>query len=39
MSESEVEEHIAALGVAGGATAYLFRCRHCEAHVAYSDFE
>ena len=34
----EVEEYIAALETDGDATAYLFRCRHCGRHLAYSDF-
>jgi hypothetical protein len=38
-SASEVEEYLQGLDRDGGATAYLFRCRHCRRHFAYSDFE
>jgi uncharacterized protein CbrC (UPF0167 family) len=34
----EREEYLAALSKSGEATAYLFRCRHCDTHIAYSDF-
>jgi uncharacterized protein len=33
----EVDEHLTALEKEGEATAYLFRCRHCERQLAYSD--
>ena len=33
----QVEEHLAALDKDGESTAYLFRCRHCGQHLAYSD--
>jgi uncharacterized protein CbrC (UPF0167 family) len=34
----EVDEHLAALDKDGQPTAYLFRCRQCDQHFAYSDF-
>jgi uncharacterized protein CbrC (UPF0167 family) len=34
----EVEEDLAVLDKEGQPTAYLFRCRHCGTHLAYSDF-
>ena len=34
----QVEQHIAAMDKDGQPTAYLFRCRHCGTHLAYSDF-
>lgn len=34
----EVEEYLANLDKEGEPTAYLFRCRHCSTHLAYSDF-
>jgi len=33
----EVDEYLKALDKTGEATAYLFRCRHCGRHLAYSD--
>lgn len=33
-----VEEYIAVLQADGDPQAYLFRCRHCGVHLAYSDF-
>jgi uncharacterized protein CbrC (UPF0167 family) len=36
-SADEVEESLAALDKDGQPTAYLFRCRHCGRHLAYSD--
>ncbi len=36
--EGEVEEYLAALDKDDMPTAYLFACRHCGAHLAYSDF-
>jgi hypothetical protein len=37
-SQEQVEEYLAALDRDGQPTAYLFRCRHCGQHLAYSDF-
>jgi len=37
-AEEEVEEYLAALDKDDMPTAYLFECRHCGAHLAYSDF-
>ena len=34
----QTEEHLAALDRDGDPTAYLFRCRHCGVHLAYSDY-
>jgi uncharacterized protein CbrC (UPF0167 family) len=34
----QVEDYLAELDKDGQPTAYLFRCRHCQQHVAYSDF-
>ncbi|MFG2782606.1 CbrC family protein [Streptomyces prunicolor] len=34
----QVENLLGALDKDGGPTAYLFRCRVCEAHLAYADF-
>lgn len=36
--EAEVQEYLAALDKEGQPTAYLFECRHCGTHLAYSDF-
>ncbi len=33
----QVEQHLAALDKDDSPTAYLFRCRHCGQHLAYSD--
>jgi len=33
----QVEEYLAALDEEGQPTAYVFRCRHCGQHLAYSD--
>lgn len=33
----QIANYLAALDVDGHATAYLFRCRHCAQHRAYSD--
>ena len=33
----QAEEYVAALNTEYGPTAYLFRCRHCGKHLAYSD--
>ncbi|MEU7162445.1 CbrC family protein [Streptomyces chrestomyceticus] len=37
-SADDVERYLAALDKDGWATAYLFRCRSCSVHLAYSDF-
>jgi uncharacterized protein CbrC (UPF0167 family) len=37
-SQDDVAEHLAGLRKDGDATAYLFQCRHCGSHLAYSDF-
>ena len=34
----QIAGYLRALDKDGGATAYLFRCRHCGVHLAYSDF-
>ncbi len=34
----QIEEHLASLSKDDPPTAYLFRCRHCGQHLAYSDF-
>jgi uncharacterized protein CbrC (UPF0167 family) len=34
----QVEEYLSTLDKDGQPTAYLFRCRVCRAHLAYSDF-
>ncbi|MFJ5308612.1 CbrC family protein [Streptomyces sp. NPDC088350] len=34
----QVEEFLGSLDKDGGPTAYLFRCRVCETHLAYADF-
>jgi len=36
--EEQVEEYLAVLDKDDMPTAYLFECRHCGAHLAYSDF-
>lgn len=36
-TEELVLEYLADLDVEGQPTAYLFRCRHCGIHLAYSD--
>ena len=36
-NRNEVEDYIDALSGHGSPTAYLFRCLHCAAHLAYSD--
>lgn len=36
-SAAEVEEFLDGLDKTGDHTAYLFACRHCAAHLAYSD--
>ena len=35
---AEVEDYLSALDKDGQPRAYLFRCRHCGRHLAYSDF-
>jgi uncharacterized protein CbrC (UPF0167 family) len=37
-TSEEVESYLRALDPDGQPTAYLFRCRVCGAHLAYSDF-
>jgi uncharacterized protein CbrC (UPF0167 family) len=37
-SAGELETFLHSLSPDGAATAYLFRCRHCRAHLAYADF-
>ncbi|HEY1370578.1 MAG TPA: CbrC family protein [Gaiellaceae bacterium] len=37
-SQQQVEEYLASLDRDGQPTAYLFRCRRCRRHLAYSDF-
>ena len=34
----DVEEYLASLDRQRPPSAYLFRCRHCDVHLAYSDF-
>ena len=34
----QVEDFLGSLDKDGGPTAYLFRCRVCETHLAYADF-
>jgi uncharacterized protein CbrC (UPF0167 family) len=34
-----VEQYLTALEKDGSPSAYLFRCRHCSTHIAYSDFD
>ena len=36
-SADEIEEYLRALDKDGSPQAYLFRCRHCGTHLAYSD--
>jgi uncharacterized protein CbrC (UPF0167 family) len=36
-SPQQVEDYLAALDKDDQPTAYLFRCRHCGTHLAYSD--
>jgi uncharacterized protein CbrC (UPF0167 family) len=33
-----LDSFIESIDPEGGATAYLFRCRHCRSHLAYADF-
>ena len=35
----QIEDYVRGLAKDGGSTAYLFRCRVCGTHLAYSDFE
>jgi uncharacterized protein CbrC (UPF0167 family) len=37
-AEGHQEEMLEYLHPDGDATAYLFQCRHCDAHVAYADY-
>lgn len=34
----QIDDYIDHLDKVGQPTAYLFRCRHCRTHLAYSDF-
>ena len=34
----QIDEYLQTLTKDGAPTAYLFRCRHCGGHLAYSDF-
>jgi len=34
-----IEEYLRELDKDGSPSAYLFRCRHCGTHLAYSDFD
>lgn len=36
-SDAEIGEYQQNLDAEGEATAYLFRCRHCSRHLAYTD--
>jgi uncharacterized protein len=36
-SSDEIDAYLRALDKDGSPTAYLFRCRHCGTHLAYSD--
>jgi len=36
-SSQQIEEYLRALDKEGAPTAYLFECRHCGTHLAYSD--
>jgi uncharacterized protein len=35
---ADIEHHLGSLTKNGQPTAYLFRCRVCETHLAYADF-
>jgi uncharacterized protein CbrC (UPF0167 family) len=37
-SPAELDRYLASLDTDGEPTAYLFRCRRCGTHLAYSDF-
>lgn len=37
-STEQVDGYLRSLSKEGQPTAYLFRCRHCGVHLAYSDF-
>ncbi len=37
-TSEQIEGYIRSLHTDGDATAYLFKCRHCGKHLAYSDF-
>jgi uncharacterized protein len=37
-SPQEREAFLKGLAKEGDASAYLFRCRHCDRHIAYADF-
>lgn len=36
--ERHLEHFLNALDAEGNPSAYLFRCQHCDAHLAYADF-
>ena len=38
MTPEQIVDHLASLEKDGDPTAYLFRCRHCGVHLAYSDY-
>ena len=38
MTPEQIPDHLASLDKDGDPTAYLFRCRHCGVHLAYSDY-
>lgn len=38
-SARELDEYLTGLEKDGASTVYLFRCLHCDLHLAYSDFE
>jgi len=37
MDADDVEAFVGSLDVDGASTAYLFRCLHCQVHLAYAD--
>lgn len=39
LEADDVEALIGSIDVDGSSTAYLFRCRHCDRHLAYVDLE
>lgn len=39
LDADDVDAVVGSLDVDGAATAYLFRCLHCGAHLAYADME
>ncbi|MET9648266.1 CbrC family protein [Streptomyces syringium] len=36
-SAAQIEQYLSALSKDGQPTAYLFQCRSCGSHLAYSD--